>query len=238
MLITIPLLTSSECLAIRNGLELLQPHWIDRNPNAPGEVYTIGVATYIDASVEQERARNYFSRIAHYNELLNNTFQHLYYIVRLTLEVYLKAECRYVDTLALPGFHIFLERRLRMLRDLVPHFDHQYLYLPRLLNSDPQSAVSFTLPIVLPQVGGGLDYWDVDTSDFERDIALGKVQAAAEYASFRPSRFLAYEPGTLVLQERLILHRIASTDAVGASDERITLQGHAVKEADHYILYW
>lgn len=234
----VPLLTAEESRDVRCRLEAIRSQWIDRDPAHPGEAFTLGVASYIDAADEKFRAGAYFGRVEHFNRVLRRNFADLLATLRRSLGEQLGVRFSYSPKLAVPGFHIFFGAMLRRMQNLAPHFDNQYQNLPQTAAADPRHVVSFTLPISLPSGGGGLDYWDVDREQYRRDLNDGKIKLAADYPSLvRPSS-LPYEIGELVVQDGSFLHRIAGTAGIVDSDERITLQGHAFKKGGSYIMYW
>ncbi len=238
MISKVPLLTAKESRAVRDRLEEIRPQWIDRDPSHPGEAFTLGVASYIDAVDDKRRTRDYFGRVEHHNRLLHGHFADLLATLRLSLQEHFGARFSYSTKLAVPGFHIFFGAVLMRMQNLAPHFDNQYLNLPMAVGADPRFALSFTLPIALPRCGGGLDYWNVDRERYQSDLSNGKIGSAADYPQlFRPKTF-PYEVGKLVVQNGFFLHRIAGTKGIVDSDERITLQGHAFRKGGTYIMYW
>jgi hypothetical protein len=238
MLRILHLLSTSDCTSLHQRIKTVKFFWTDRNPEQPGQVYTLGAAAYLDARQEQVGAETYSKTIEAANKFLLTHFCSLYEDLRLTLQAFLGKTCCYSSDLALPGFHIFLARRLCHMRDLIPHFDQQFSLLPPLASADPDTAISFTLPIALPSAGGGLDYWEITPKDLQRDLASGKVSSARDYQNREQQKYLPYVPGKVVLQERVLLHRIAATPHVSDEDERVTLQGHAIVRGAEYVLYW
>jgi hypothetical protein len=167
-----------------------------------------------------------------------DAFPDLYARVRSILESHFNAKVDYADHLALPGFHVFRSNRLRTLRDIPPHFDCQFSLLPPLASANSTDSFSFTHPIALPKGGGGLEYWEVFVDECQSDMARGTIRCSTDYVHMRELKYLGYEIGTLVLQPKLLLHRIASTSTVADEDERVTLQGHGIKSDGRYLLYW
>lgn len=238
MISKVPLLTAVESLGVRGRLEEVRSKWIDRDPAHPGEAFTLGVASYIDAVDDKRRAGDYFGKVGHHNRLLRGHFPDLLSTLRLSLQELVGARFSYSSRLAVPGFHIFFGAVLRRMQNLAPHFDNQYLNLPLAAGADPRRALSFTLPIALPRGGGGLDYWNVDRDKYERDLNAGRINSAADYPMLVRPKVFPYEIGKLVVQNGFFLHRIAATTGIVDSDERITLQGHAFKKGAAYTMYW
>jgi hypothetical protein len=238
MIKAVPLLTARQSSDVRGRLEEVRSLWIERYPAHPGEAYTLGVAAYLDAKDERIRAGDYFGRIERLNRVLRRHFADVFAAIRGSLQEQFGARFTYTTKLAAPGFHIFFGPILRRMQDLAPHFDIQYRNMPQTAGADPRLALSFTLPIALPRCGGGLDYWAIDGGKFERDLSGGRIKSAADYPSLLPPRYFPYEIGKLVVQNGVFLHRIAGSPGIVDSDERITLQGHAIKRGSTYVLYW
>jgi hypothetical protein len=190
--------------------------------SSPGS-FTLGAAAYIDARETDGDVQEYLRRAAGANAIILRSFGGLYGTIRETLVRLLGVPCAYTDHLAVPGFHIFTADRLRQMKNLPGHFDRQFWLIPELRQSDETAAVSFTLPIALPASGGGLDYWDSETESGMRSSG---------------PRNIPYRLGVMVVHRGPVLHRIAETPLVEATDERVTLQGHGALHDGAYTLYW
>ena len=89
-IVSIPLYTADESRNLRAELDEEREHWIDRDPAHPGEAFTLGIATYIDATDEKTREENYFGRIGPYNRLLKRRFGGLLSSLRQALQDHFK----------------------------------------------------------------------------------------------------------------------------------------------------
>jgi hypothetical protein len=152
----------------------------------------------------------------------------------------LDAPVVFSEELALPGFHVFRGGGMDHFGQIKPHFDCQYQRLPRFSNLKSPRAISLTLPIRLPEVGGGLDYWDMTLDRFEDGYRNASLTSVEQYMQDAICQTLSYTAGNLVIHRDLFLHRIAATiDRPEQHDERITLQGHGLKdETGTWVLYW
>lgn len=193
--------------------------------------YTLGHAAYRDCRDPVNRLR-YFEGAPHLNELLVDHFRPLYQSVIARLEATLGEPCTLAEWQAIPGFHVWLESGIpRRGFDVGSvHFDLQYLDNGLRGDQRPTAAdvVSLTLPIRLPRAGGGLNVWDIEYPQ----------PAGSEIWPFARMTQIHYEIGTLVLHTGHELHQIAPVKSMVAGDERICLQGHAMRQNGRWLLYW
>lgn len=235
---SIPVLKLGECERVRQGVLALRRHWIMRG-SAGHPFYTVGAASYIDAASRTPPPR-YPEILAETNPVLREHFAWLYARVMYQLSVYLQAEVRTADELALPGFHVWEGRNIPT-SSLSIHFDLQYLSIPW---SDGQRAdrtrpLSFTLPIALPRAGGGLNSWDLSyEAQAAAHRATGRLVPMEELIRDRTRTFHPYAPGVLTLHSGHVLHQIAAVDQAAPDDERITLQGHGLYCDGAWTIYW
>ena len=105
--------------------------------------------------------RDYYSRAPKFNLLLMEKFDYIYKrIVDLITEVTSKPAA-YAKDWAIPGFHIFIGKAIEIAANDRAHVDHQHLQL--VPNRNVKDSLSFTLPIGLPNDGGGLQVWESNT---------------------------------------------------------------------------
>jgi hypothetical protein len=235
-------LTEAQCEDVRTTLWGLRDRWIRRDLSA--NFYTLGVAAYLDVVYSNDSSKDYYSRLADTNALLMDHFGSLLYRVRDILSDVLNEQVDFAKGLAIPGFHIFLGDAIGRAGEAAPHYDRQYIRLEwpggyKIL----RLPLSFTLPVRLPRMGSGLLTWpenalsdwssDTNPSPNETATVLRPVYTEADHTLYYP-----YKPGLLLLQRGLTLHRIAAPESVEADDERISLQGHAIKCEGRWLLYW
>ncbi|MBT9317725.1 hypothetical protein [Leptothoe spongobia] len=237
----IPILNEEECKEVRDNLYALRSYWIKRSYDTPCNFFTLGVATYLDASESQNVNETYHQRLRLYNSILSEYFGCLLEKIRRSLQEYLNSPVTYTKSFALPGFHIFLAPSLSSIPQSEPHFDRQYHFLPWSNALDRIEPISFTLAINLPKSGGGLDSWEVSQYTLNRAYRCGLVHTIENYLKYvsrKEKIFHSYRIGYLFLHTRVFLHRISATQNLTLEDERITLQGHGVRIKGKWILYW
>lgn len=120
------------------------------------------------------------------------------------------------DGFGLPAFHIF-DSDANGLEGSI-HIDEPYLRVkwPNGYNL----PFSFTLPLMLPEGGGGLNIWP--------DVTETQMERYAECGAVPPPVYVPYKVGSLYVHDGLTPHQIANPCELGASEHRITLQGHGV----------
>ncbi|HLI10383.1 MAG TPA: hypothetical protein VKY65_02180 [Alphaproteobacteria bacterium] len=242
----VPVLDAPQCAEICANVHALRPFWTPRE-GKPCGFFTLGQASYFDCRDPRER-REYLRRASDANALLRARFAPLYEAVRRALEAALAEPCALTESYALPGFHIWLSAGVPRL-DLFGrqrgayasvHFDLQYQLLEPGRGAPPtaREALSFTLPLRLPCAGGGLNLWDIDYADFLAAAARDRDVTPQRMSRSKPARRVVYAVGELVLHSGHALHQIAPVRRVRAGDERISLQGHALRTGEGWSLYW
>jgi hypothetical protein len=238
----ISILNTDECSRVHRTIHDLRREWIMRgNPEHP--FYTVGAASYIDATsppAPSNAPPRYSAVLAETNPMLREHFSWLYARVMYALSVYLQAEVRTADELALPGFHIWCGREVPT-TSLSIHFDLQYMSIPwpHVARADRGRPLSFTLPIALPREGGGLNSWDLSYEAHMAQVrAAGTALSMEETTRSRTKTFHPYTEGVLTLHSGHTLHQIAAVDRVYPEDERITLQGHGLCCDGVWTIYW
>jgi hypothetical protein len=168
----------------------------------------------------------------HFGGLLNQ--------VATAIATTLEQSATYEHILAVPGFHIFDTAAIPRAPTASVHFDLQYQQIDWALQggADPASAISFTLPILLPKGGAGLNFWDVTLGEMRYLQNYGFVRSVGDVVRLRERKRLPYRLGTLVMHSGHLLHQIGETSEVAARDQRITLQGHGMLSGGRIKLYW
>lgn len=223
----LPVLSPDECATIADRVHELHSLWLPRQPG----FYTLGYAAYMDCRDPVSRLR-YLDDAPRLNGVLVDRFAPLYHSVIVALEEALGASCRLVERQAIPGFHVWLGLGIPHLGFDTGsvHFDLQYLDngLSEKGLLTAADLVSWTLPVRLPKAGGGLNIWDVRHPE----------PAGREVWPFTRMSRVRYSLGSLVLHTGHELHQIAPAERIEDGDERICLQGHAIRQNERWLLYW
>ncbi|MEU6671985.1 hypothetical protein [Streptomyces sp. NPDC046727] len=236
MITELPLLSAEDTEDVRGRVHALREHWISRGGEPPAFL-TLGTPSYLDVA-ERPETGHYERHGVAARPLLLEHFQDLYDLIGKALTDHLDAPVRYPDHLALPGFHIWLEAAIFTRPQAPVHFDLQYQAFDWPPGTDTDQLLSFTLPLRVPAAGGGLNLWEATYQDFRRSLARGWVESAADLQRFHTKRYVPYTPGRLYVHSGHVLHQVAPSGSVQPGDERLTLQGHGVRCADHWLLYW
>lgn len=203
----------------------MRSSWIPRYTSIgnPQEVvfHTLGRAIYLDIAYSEDPNKDYYACIRNANTLLRSNFSDLFdQVVRIIAEI-TGDSVSLTENLALPGFHIFERSGLERISNNEPHYDLQHMRVKWPPGREGGAMLSFTLPIILPACGGGLEVWE-DASKY------GSLDAA----------YYPYDIGSIFIQEGMVLHRVAKRTGMESNERRITLQGHGVRVSGHWILYW
>jgi hypothetical protein len=216
----------------------LRPKWIARGTTGVTEFYSLGTACYLDFCCSENPEADYLKGAPVANRPLARAFSAMYERIRAAIEEHLGEPVRYTDRFALPGFHIFLGQAIARAAGAPVHFDQQYQYLPWRRRLDPLPPISFTMPVALPRVGGGLDTWNVTPEDVTRLVQMGLEPDLDKIKERKFRTFHPYSLGSLALHSGLLLHRIGGVSKIRDDDERITLQGHGVRVDGTWVLHW
>ncbi|RZB13788.1 hypothetical protein StrepF001_42190 [Streptomyces sp. F001] len=234
-IVDVDLLDDGEAADIYARLEALRPRWLSR-----GEGFaTLGVATYLDVMASERPEETYYARLPEQNGLIRTHFGDLLEKVAAALSALLGAPTRYEEAVALPGFHVFESAGVSTQSWPNQHFDlqHRSLRWPFPLASE-DDLVSFTLAIALPRYGGALEFWNVVEADVARLQRLGRTVTMELLGNTKPVRRHEYRVGRMSVQLAPIMHRIAAVPVRYPGDQRITLQGHGVRDSGGWVLYW
>ena len=225
-------LTEAENAQIVESVHKLKEHWINRGGYFEYPFFSLGAASYMDAKEDLER---YYKWQAKYNPILKEEFSWLYDKIKTYLEKKLGKECEYHSKQALPGFHIFLGDELFEIPIAYRHVDLQYRDLNwEGLEFKPEDCVTFTLYPKLPSKGGGIYVWDQFYQDL---IDLDATEREAKLSETK-SEYYKFTNGDIVMHSGHRYHQIAAMDEPEESDERISMQGHAILSNNKYYLYW
>lgn len=228
---TLDVLDVRDCRAVQHTVHDLQAHWIKRSCEAP--FYTLGSASYMDA---RDDYRHYQSLAKRYNPLLRRHLGWLYDRLAEVLSHHLGAPAIYDEEHALPGFHIYLGCGLFERPVASIHYDSQYELLQwrDQDEADFTDPRTFTLVIALPRNGGGLHYWDMHYEQWH----ARRQEPLRTLLAQRRRHYYPYRLGTVVVHSGHTLHQVAPGRGLQIDDERITLQGHALRRGDRWELYW
>lgn len=225
----IPIFSEQECRQLLVEIDAERAHWTRRHPQTP--FFTFGAASYLDAKFDRQ---TYLTQAEATNTLLAHRFANLYQRVRAALLLHLEAAVLDLPHAGLPGFHIFGSHPAFRNPTGSVHFDLQYELVPWPEPLFRDQVLSFTLPLTIPNGGGGLRYWDL-TPDSLTGLAPAEQKALIADS---PMHYLPYAVGTLVLHSGHLLHQIAPAPELTTDDRRVTLQGHVGRTSQGYYWYW
>ena len=240
-IVHLPFLTEEQCEQLVSTAEDHPDIGIDRRPESPGMFVTYGCASYLDVCLAGADPENdYYSRLAETNAALWSLFAEFYEQLRVRMAAELDGPVEYrPDLLALPGLHIFRGDAISLADHASAHFDLQFnnLRMPGAVDRDAQ-PITVTIPIRIPAHGTGLIVHDVDLARFNDAYARGLAANIEAYARRRTRAYHSYTLGSLVLHRGLLMHRLSSPGPIEPGDQRITVQGHAIRSGGKWILYW
>lgn len=228
----IEMLTLEECEQVQAEVLKLRQWWIPRNPPLP--FYTLGAASYIDAAARG--SAHYRMLAGSNNPILASTFAWLQQRLCEAMGKALGEPFDFTPGLALPGFHIFLAHPAFAEEDVASaHWDLQFRQIDWLPEDEPDftAPLSFTLPVSLPQSGAGLNIWEVS----HEEAGMLSTQDRERRRQQLHCQYHPYEIGRMVLHSGLYLHQIAPMGVL-PGENRITYQGHALRFAGRWRLYW
>ncbi|MBS1955903.1 MAG: hypothetical protein JST89_17090 [Cyanobacteria bacterium SZAS-4] len=216
----IEVLTAEDCERVRASIHKLQPLWDD-------ERYRLGagISYYKPAAL-------YYAASKRSNPILKEHFSWMY---EKLLEAFSKAygcTVKFRDDLAVPGFNIYCGPVDFSTVVYNKHIDLQYLDLnwdPE-GSTDPNSTMSFTVPIVSPANGTGLNIWDVTQISAEEIEQSGALDQ--DKAIYQP-----YQVGVATIHDGKHYHQMSIAEKWVPTDERITLQGHGLMQNGALVIY-
>ena len=224
-------LDDAECSRARHTLYSMKECWRKRSSELP--FFTLGAASYIDSRPSVD---SYYEHVTRENPILHENFSWLYERLIDALSNHVEEPISLEHDQALPGFHLYLSHAAFEKPIGEIHFDRQQ---HRLRWAEPDrvewsNPFSFTLPITLPGTGGGLYTWDVDWN--EMASAHGEERKRILTQAKRESHL--YKIGEMVVHSGNLLHQVMPGTRLSDSDERFTLQGHALYSSGAWRLYW
>ena len=229
------LLSAAGCAAVWETVLQCRAEWAERGPG----FFTLGVNSYQDAVGDAVRPGGTYARkAATSNTLLASRFEAVVEAVRRALAAVSGLETWFAPDLALPGFHIFRKPALSPIGGQV-HVDLQYRGLVsggfQVRNAD--AVMSFTLPVVLPRSGGGLNLWERSLRTPLQRRAGERPNDVVDWPSL-PHVYFPYGIGELYVHSGHHYHQIAGTPSSTGEDWRVTLQGHGYIRRGSLFLYW
>jgi len=184
----------------------LNRYWIKRF-DIP--FYTLGRNAYLDGKTQA-----YYDESRSLNKKLITNFGALYREVQDTMELIVGEPVGLGHDFALPSFHIFQSDPFFLDCPQNWHTDHPRNTLG-IEQEDDQKEWSFTVPIVLPESGGGLDY--------KKNNRL---------------KHLDYEVKDIIIHKGDFPHAISNLKEFKENEYRITLQGHLMRRNGRLVMYW
>lgn len=234
LVIDMEVLDAAETAKVGETLRAIERHWTVR-----GEGFaTLGVASYLDVMHSDDPEKTYYDRVPAQNAVITAHFGWLIERIRAIVEKRFAVPTVLAQDVALPGFHIFYGPGITLHDRDSQHFDLQFRSMRWPTEPDEELALSFTLAIELPADGSGLDYWAFTEDDLLRQEKLGRSPSMALVGRTKPFIRHPYRVGTMAVQLKSVMHRIAATPSLHEGDHRITMQGHAIGQGDHLVMYW
>jgi hypothetical protein len=80
--------------------------------------------------------------------------------------------------------------------------------------------------------------WELSYEEFMQERARGLVERAEQLCNVKSRIRYPYALGQLLMHSGHALHQIAPVIATYPGDERICLQGHGIRCASGWKLYW
>lgn len=190
--------------SILDNIFRLADFWVSRSNAYP--FYTLGRSAYLDG-----RTPEYKEKQLETNTLLMSSFLHLYDAIINTLQEELEETIYLAPDLCYPGFHIFPSDKkfLTIAGNWHQDYPHRILDLPDI------DASTFTVPIMIPKSGAGIDYI------IEKE-----------------HHYLPYKEKVMLWHDGKILHRIAGFKEYVPGEFRITMQGHLIRRNNRMEIFW
>jgi len=185
-------------------LFMLADQWVSRSKDFP--FFTLGRSAYLDGQTPQYKEGQKVM-----NTLLYDNFVGLYKTILQTLQDELNEDVVLAEDLCYPGFHIFPshEKFLTIAGNWHQDYPHMTLGLPDV------DASTFTVPILIPKSGAGIDY-TIDKGHY----------------------YLPYKEKVMIWHDGKTLHRIAGFKEHVPNEFRITMQGHLIRRNNRMEVFW
>jgi hypothetical protein len=227
------IVSAEEAARVCEAVHSERAQWTRRSPSYP--FFTLGAACYLDGPSIGYAA---YQREAHrLNPILRSRFGWLYDRLQEYVSTIVGSPASYDDRVALPGFHVFLTEPGAPRHAGSVHYDLQYEQIDwnNWGKPDPDRQLSMTIAFALPSAGGGLLVWNLNRLELGR---MGADERRAHAAANRFAQFHPYSVGRLVIHSGHQLHQIAAATDPRPSDERITMQAHAIPVDGRWLIYW
>jgi hypothetical protein len=233
ILADVTLLTTGEAADTLAAVHAERGNWTRRHPEY--QAYTLGAAAYLD--VPRVGFAKYQDEARRLNPILSARFGSLYEKLRTAVSTIVGAAAAYDERVGLPGFHVNLLDPAKPQPPASVHYDMQYEQIDWAGWGTPDRSrqVSLTVAISLPASGGGLLVWNINRLAVEQ---MGDEERRAHMAANRNAVYHPYSVGHLAVHTGHFLHQIASTRDVQDTDQRITLQSHALPVDGRWLIYW
>lgn len=221
MINTAEFLSEDMCAALAERVKSLKPYYRARGN---GTFWTLGASTYNDSVME------YMGVAWHDNAILTRHFGYLMQLLADRVQDALGIEVVYLHSHGLPGFHIF---------DLTSngraghiHIDEPYTRCFWPCQYD--TPLTITVPLELPEAGGGLNLYP----DIPAEVL--RLHDQGIEVDLPEPEFHEYKVGEIYWHTGLTPHQIANTGDMGENEHRITLQAHGVRltQTNQYVLYF
>ena len=228
-LVHLPCLTKQECQTAVEDLTRLKQHWIRLREDAPYFSFGKGNYNYIGVNMEE-----YYSIANRFNPVLKTELGWMYEKVVEQMSDHLGARVVLKNNASYPGFHICLNDPVFEKYSKNYHVDLHFRKLQWSREPELTEILSFTLPIALPSLGGGMNVKEIR---IQETYGLSE-EAAARLIDSTNHEFYPYRLGQLAVHDGLTYHQIAPFKKTMPGDQRITLQGHAVLDRKRWELFW
>lgn len=182
----------------------LKDMWVSRSDDIP--FYTLGRSAYLDG-----KTPNYTKTQKGMNKVLYDNFKELYNCVLHELENKLNEKIYLPKDLCYPGFHIFMSDK--SLLSIAGNWHEDYPH--KTLDIGDENTSTFTVPIMIPKSGAGIDYV-IDKKEYH----------------------LPYKEKEMIWHDGKTLHRIAGLKEYVPDEFRITMQGHLVRRNNRMEIFW
>jgi len=219
----IDLLSSSEVEAVYTALYDLKQYWVERHTNP--DFFTLGATSNLDGRAAFKGF--YFAKAKLFNPILYQEFGWLYERMRAALEEHFREPVCFAESLALPGFNIYIGGLFRQGEQPdPPHYDRQRIlrHCQREGAGNLPKQTTYTMAIALPESGSGLYLWDLHAAE---TLSCTPTETM-KLLDLREKTYFPYYSGQMVLHSGLHYHQIAGMEGVQPHDARITLQGHGL----------
>ena len=200
----------------------------------PLTFHTLGASSYIDI----DKTSYHRNRRATAATMLDR-FKSLYIKVCDGISGVTRQPSMISKQLAPPGFHILNGSPLigegiqfgGTIHCDLPHIQHRDIF------GKIDDILSFTLPISLPEGGGGMFFWTKETDMNLMGPVADKGDRESRWLE-ENKKIVSYTPGEMILHDGKTPHQMASLCRTSAKDWRITLQGHGIFSGGVWELYF